>query len=152
MSHKIFWLIIILATIGIGIVVYFKSQTPGGLPIGLAPIAPAQLAADYENQSATIVSDYLAARQNILQQGDAATNLDVQNQLRNQAAQTKTSLLALRVPEQYRGLHLQLVLIFTAIEMKAATDYPAVMAQDANLDILLGQYPWLATDQVKADL
>lgn len=151
MSHKVFWLIIILATIVVGLLVYFKSQTPSGLPVGLAPVSSEKLTADYQTSASQVVSNYLQKRQTILQQGEVANNPELQTQTGQIAAAAKNDLLALRVPEQYRDLHLQLVLLFTTSELNALSDYAVVVDQDNKLDNLLSQYSWLSAEVRELD-
>lgn len=139
-------LIIIIAAIIVAGAVVLKSRSGDETRQAIVEQIVNRLAASYERQASQAISAYLLARQELLRQDDPAADEAARRQWATIAGTAQTDLLALRVPEHYRDVHLQLVLLLAAIETAAPTDLAAVETSDQKLDSLISQYPWLVED------
>jgi len=146
-SRHVAILILLVATVAVAGLVILKSRpADNGGDQSLVDDIISRLTTSYERQAEGIITTYLTSRRDLLQQGSVDDDATARQQWATLAGTAKTDLLALRVPEDYRDVHLQLVLLFTGIENSAASDLTAVQTADNQLDALITQYPWLVAD------
>lgn len=161
-SRLIFILILVLATAGVIFIVVSKTKSPAASPtVSSAPqnyqaasgnayigsnsepapaISAEELEASYQQTAKTVVQSFLSKGQTApLNQ---TLSSDQKSDWSKFVENAKNQLLALRVPGQYRDLHLQLVLDFQSLVDGLSKNSDLALATK-KIDGLVAQYPWL---------
>lgn len=145
-SRRVFILILILVTLGVVFIVGVKEKSQKNFQslVGQAEEAADQgkLALAYQKQVKKILSDYFFYQEN------SPLNLELDEEEKsdwlNLAGDIKSQLLDLRLPAEYKDLHLDLVLGFNSLDRGLAEDNFILIAEArVKIDNLIIKYPWL---------
>lgn len=113
-----------------------------GISAGSA-VSHEKLVDDYQRR----LKDSVAEIEAVLQAGSGENEAGATGQtprLEAEAAQIKASLMELRVPEEYRRLHLDLVLLVDqAGDYYSSPKNPELLPDNEEIERLRLEYPWL---------
>ncbi len=143
-GRGLFILILIIVTVSLVLILIYKESQPKINQPSVTPatgISQEDLIANYQNQSFQIFNQYLTRQQSLPLTSELTA--EQQQQWINFLQQLKADLLELRVPGQYRDLHLQLVFNFDVLEKGLLTDQSTISEAQLKIEKLAVDYPWL---------
>jgi len=150
-SRGIFIMILIALTVSVILFLVFESR-PATTPNQVAVKADGQIDSSPIVNVEELTKNYQLEVKNILagyftEQGKIALTSDLKPNEKSEwlvlVTNIKNQLLDLKLPGDYRDLHLQLVLNFNAIEEGLVDDFSGVEEAQVKLDGLVAKYPWL---------